>query len=243
MNAGGATLVVDARPTPFHLDTAHTAVIVVDMQNDFGHPQGMFGRAGIDLSGIRATIEPTRQVLDAARTAGILVVFLQMAFKPDLSDAGAPSSPNWLKHLPMRAGEATTSPAGEPSRALIRGTWNTAVIDELPIASGDLCVYKHRFSGFFQTDLHELLQARGITQLIVTGCTTSVCVESTVKDAMFLDYHCLILEDCVNEAIGADESRSNHEATMLVLQVLVGWVSDSATLLAALKRTPPIGEN
>ncbi len=234
MDEARTTVHVAARPTDFMLDPAHAAVIVVDMQNDFGHPQGMFGRAGIDLSGIRATIEPTRRVLDAARAAGMPVVFLQMAFRPDLSDSGAPLSPNWLKHVPMGVGEAITSPTGEPSRVLIRDTWNTAIIDELPVGPDDICVYKHRFSGFFQTELHELLQARDITHLIVTGCTTSVCVESTVKDAMFLDYHCLVLEDCVDEAIAADAPRTNHEASLLVFQLLVAWISDSPTLLAAL---------
>jgi ureidoacrylate peracid hydrolase len=225
---------VDARPAAFEFEPDTTAVIVVDMQNDFGHPNGMFGTAGIDLTGIRATVEPTARVLDAARANGMPVVFLKMAFKADLSDSGAPHAPNWLKHLPMRAGDETTAPSGAPSRVLIRDTWNTDIIDELPIGPDDLVVYKHRFSGFFETDLHELLQERGVSHLVFTGCTTSVCVESTMKDAMFRDYHCLVLEDCVDEAIGDGLPRSNHEASLLVMQLLVGWVSDSTTLLAAL---------
>ena len=229
-------LTVDARPTVFEFEPRSTAVIVVDMQNDFGHPAGMFGTAGIDLSGIRATIEPTARVLAAARANDMPVVFLKMAFKPDLSDSGAPSAPNWLKHLPMKAGEETVSPAGVPSRVLIRDTWNTDIIDELPLASSDVTVYKHRFSGFFETELHELLLARGVTHLVFVGCTTSVCVESTMKDAMFRDYHCVVLEDCVNEAIGDGLRRSNHEASLLVMELLVGWVSDSEAFLAALRR-------
>ncbi len=228
---------VDARPAAFEFGPSTTAVIVVDMQNDFGHPAGMFGRAGIDLTGIRATIEPTGRVLDAARANGMPVVFLKMAFKPDLSDSGAPSAPNWLKHLPMKAGDDTLSPAGAPSRVLIRDTWNTDIIDELPVGPDDVIVYKHRFSGFFETNLHDLLQARDITHLVFVGCTTSVCVESTMKDAMFRDYHCLILDDCVDEAIGDGLPRSNHEASLLVMQLLVGWVSDSTAVLAALRHS------
>jgi len=117
---------------------------------------------------------------------------------------------------------------------LVRDTWNTDIIDELPVHPDDELVYKHRFSGFFETDLHERLQARGVTHLVFTGCTTSVCVESTMKDAMFRDYHCLVLEDCVDEAIGDGLPRSNHEASILVMQLLVGWVSDSTTLLDVL---------
>jgi ureidoacrylate peracid hydrolase len=228
------TVVVPAEPGPVTVVPARTAVVVVDMQNDFGHPQGMFGRAGIDLAGIRATVAPTRQVLDAARQAGILVVYLKMAFRRDLSDAG-PTTPTWVKHLPMHAGEDVVAPDGSPSRVLVRDTWNTEIIDELTPVAGDVVFYKHRYSGFFGTDLDNVLRARGVTTLVFTGCTTSVCVESTVRDAMFRDYDCLLLEDCVAEPIGADAARSNHEASLLVVRLLLGWVSTSAGFLQALQ--------
>ena len=236
MAAGSDLFAIDARPAPVRFDASETAVIVVDMQNDFGSPDGMFGRAGIDLTGIRATIEPTRKVLASARRNGIKIVYLKMAFRPDLSDAGAPDAPNWLKHLPMRAGETVTAPDGSLSRVLVRDTWNTEIVPELAPEAGDVVVYKHRFSGFFETELDATLKAGGIRNLVFTGCTTSVCVESTIKDAMFRDYHCLLLEDCTAEAIGAGLPRSNHDATVLVIQLLVGWVSDSATWLAALRK-------
>ena len=235
MAAGSDLFAIDARPAPVRFDASETAVIVVDMQNDFGSPDGMFGRAGIDLTGIRATIEPTRQVLASARRIGMKIVYLKMAFRPDLSDAGVPDAPNWLKHLPMRAGETVTAPDGSLSRVLVRDTWNTEIVPELAPEAGDVVVYKHRFSGFFETELDATLRAGGIRNLVFTGCTTSVCVESTIKDAMFRDYHCLLLEDCTAEAIGAGLPRSNHDATVLVIQLLVGWVSDSATWLAALR--------
>ena len=225
---------IEARPAPVRFDASETAVIVVDMENDFGSPEGMFGRAGIDLTGIRATIEPTRRVLASARRKGIRIVYLKMAFRPDLSDAGAPDAPNWLKHLPMHAGEGVTAPDGSPSRVLVRDTWNTEILPELTPEPGDVVVYKHRFSGFFETELDATLKDWGIRNLVFTGCTTSVCVESTIKDAMFRDYHCLLIEDCTAEAIGAGLPRSNHDATVLVIQTLVGWVSDSASWLAAL---------
>ncbi len=230
----GKELCIDARPNPVLFDRSRTAVLVVDMQNDFAAPTGMFGLAGIDLTGIQATAGPTSKVLAAARLAGVPVVYLKMAFRPDLSDAGAPDAPNWLKHLPMRAGAEVTAPDGSPSRVLVRDTWNTDIIDELTPQPGDIVVYKHRFSGFFETELDATLKQLGISNLIVTGCTTSVCVESTVKDAMFRDYHCVLLEDCTSEAIGAGFDRSNHDASLLVLELLVCWISNSATLVAAL---------
>ena len=73
--------------------------------------------------------------------------------------------------------------------------------------------------------------------LIVTGCTTSVCVESTVRDAMYRDYTCLLLEDCTAEPVGQGLPRSNHEASLLVIQTLFGWISTSADLEQALADT------
>ncbi|MBK5333968.1 MAG: isochorismatase family protein [Ilumatobacteraceae bacterium] len=227
MNPQQIPMTVAARPEPFTFEAHTTAVIVVDMQNDFGDPAGMFGRAGIDLTGIRGTIEPTSKVLAAARRAGILVVYLKMAFRPDLSDSGAPHAPTWLKHVRMNAGDHVTAPDGTASRILVRDTWNSEIVPELAPKPDDVVVYKHRFSGFFETDLDAILKSRDISTLVFTGCTTSVCVESTIKDAMFLDYHCLLLEDCTAEAIGADLPRTNHDASLLVVELLVGWVSNS----------------
>ena len=231
-----SVLTVPAAPAELSLDPARTAVIVVDMQNDFGSPGGMFEAAGIDISAIRATIPPTRAVLEAARAAGMTVVYLRMAMRPDLSDSGGTESPHWIKHRPLRAGEASVAPDGREGRVLVDGTWNTEIVPELPPGPDDLIVRKHRYSGFFGTDLHDLLQARGIGTLVFTGCTTSVCVESTLRDAMFRDYRCLLLEDCCAEPVGSGTARSNHEATLDVVRLLFGWTAPSSALLGALAR-------
>lgn len=235
MSLSDRQITVDAQPEAVTMDPSKTAVIVVDMQNDFGAEGGMFALAGIDVSPIRAVIEPTGRVLAAARRAGVLVVYLKMGFQPDLSDTGGPDAPNWFKaHQPFRVGEQTTAPDGSPSRVLIRDTWNTDIVPELAPEPLDLIVCKHRFSGFFETDLDEILKSRSIKHLIFTGCTTSVCVESTVRDAMFRDYISVILADCTAEPIGADLPRTNHEATLLLMQILFGWVSESAEVITAL---------
>src|SRR5437899_12568018 len=96
---------LDAKPEPITLDTAKTAVIVVDMQNDFGAKGGMFDLAGIDISGIQKAIGPIARALVSARRAGIKIVYLKMAFHPDLSDLGAPASPNRLPPLPLAVGK------------------------------------------------------------------------------------------------------------------------------------------
>jgi len=229
---------VDTQSEPVTLDLAQTAVIVVDMQNDFGAPGGMFDRAGVDISGIRAAVEPTARVLAAARRAGLKVVYLKMGFQSDLSDAGAEDSPNRRRHLAFGVGKEAPAPNGTTGRYLIRDTWNTDIVDELRPESEDIVLYKHRFSGFYETELHETLQSLGITYLIFTGCTTSVCVESTIRDAMFRDYHCVVLEDCTAEPIGAETSRTNHEASLLLFNVFFGWVAKSSEMLTALAGEP-----
>ena len=142
-----------------------------------------------------------------------------------------------MKHKPLGIGAEVVAPDGSPSRILVRDTWNTQILDELEPQPGDSIVSKHRFSGFFETHLDDVLRELEATCLIVTGCTTSICVESTVRDAMFRDYTCLVLEDCTAEPIGSDLPRTNHEASLLNIQMLFGWVSNSAELIRALPRT------
>lgn len=230
------TVSVKAKPEPITIDLAMTAALVVDMQNDFAAKGGMFDRAGIDISITRAAIAPTARALAAVRQAGVGVIYLKMGFRPDLSDLGPPDSPNRIKHLPGQVGMTLTAPDGRESRILIRDTWSTEILDELKPQKGDTVLYKTRYSGFYGTDLDSILKTRGIKSLVVTGATTCVCVDSTIRDAMFRDYTCVLLEDCTGEPIGSESTRSNHEAALLTIQTLFGWVSTSAELIEALRR-------
>jgi ureidoacrylate peracid hydrolase len=230
---------VDGKPEPIAIDIAKTAVIVCDMQNDFGSKGGMFDLAGIDISGIRKAIGPTAKVLISARQAGIKIVYLKMAFRPDLSDLGAPDSPNRLRHLPFGVGKSIHAPDGRESRILIRDTWDTDIVDELKPQAEDVVVYKNRFSGFYQTELDATLKKLRIKYLIITGCTTSVCVESTVRDAMYRDYSCVLLQDCMSQpTLGSSSPRTNHDASLVVAEVFLGWVSNSDQFMNALHVQP-----
>ena len=235
MVSPSSTLSIEARPMPFALDPSRTAVIVVDMQNDFASEGGAFARAGLDIIPTQNIIAPIARVLAAARDTGMKVIYLKMAFRPDLSDVGAPDSKNWSAHTFLGLGEPVTGPDGQPSRLFIKDTWNTEIVSELTPQPSDIVVTKHRYSGFYGTDLDVILRGIGIKYLVFTGCTTSVCVESTLRDAMFRDYCCLLLADCTAEPIGQELARSNHEASLLVTERLFGWVSESATLMEALE--------
>ena len=229
---------VEAKPNPLTIDPTKTAVIVVDMQNDFAAEGGMFAEAGIPLSAARAAIEPTARVLTAARAAGMKVVYLKMEFDSDLSNLGGPDAPNRIRHLAFGVGRPVETPDGGSGRFLIKDTWNTDILGELTPEPDDLVISKHRYSGFFETNLDASLKELGIKQLVFTGVTCSVCVESTLRDAFYRDYQCLLLADCTAEPVGSEFARSNHDASLLVIEKLLGWVSDSASLLRALAEQP-----
>jgi ureidoacrylate peracid hydrolase len=222
---------IDANPEPIMIDIGRTTVIVVDMQNDFGSDGGLMQRAGFDLSLIRAAIPPTVRALGAARAAGLKIIYLKMAFRPDMSDAGPLDSPNHVRHVKAGAGTSVRAPNGTDSRILIRDTWNTDIVTELAPKADDVLLYKHRFSGFYETDLDAILKRSGAKYLIFTGWTMSTCVESTIRDAMYRDYSCVLLRDCTGEPVGL--VKCNDDA-LLRIQGL-GWVSASDEFIKAIK--------
>jgi ureidoacrylate peracid hydrolase len=221
---------------PISIDAAKTAIIVCDMQNDFGAKGGMFDRAGNDISMIQRAVGPTAKVLTSARRAGVKIVYLKMGFRADLSDLGASDSVNRVRHLEgLKVGQTMRAPDGRESRILIRDHWGTDIVPELKPQPDDVVLYKHRFSGFYETELDATLKRLEVKHLIFTGCTTSVCVESTMRDAMFRDYLPVLLADCTGEPIGHHFPRSNHEASLLVIETSLGWVSGSEEFVTALE--------
>jgi ureidoacrylate peracid hydrolase len=162
-----------------------------------------------------------------------------MGYRPDLSDLGSPDSPNQLRHRPFEVGKTIRAPDGRESRILIRDTWDTDIVSELKPQPGDVVIYKHRFSGFYQTDLDATLKKLRVKHLIITGCTTSVCVEATVRDAMYRDYSCVLLADCMSQpTLGKSLPGSNHDASLVLTEVFFGWVSSSDQFIKALEVQP-----
>ena len=219
------TMEVQAVPAPVEINRDRTALIVIDMQNAFGSSGGMFDKAGIEITDIQQAVAPTRAAVDAARRAGIRVIYMKMGFQPDLSDLGAEDVPNGFLFLHL----------GVKDGVLARDTWATDIVEELMPGEGEQVIYKTRFSAFYRTELDDLLRSWEVKHLIVTGCTTSICVESTIRDAFFRDYHCVLLEDCAAEPMGRDLSRTNHEASVLLVERIFGSVSTSANFVNALE--------
>jgi nicotinamidase-related amidase len=189
------------------VDPAHTALLLVDMQRDFVEPDGAFGRLGVDLSMYAAMRPRLADLRAAARTAGVLVVNIQNTTLPDRrSDSPAQLRFNLRMHQQARD-------SGPPLHYTIPGTVGHEFIDELTPAADELVVRKHRSSAFWGTDLQMLLRSNGIKTVVVTGCTTEGCVESTARDAMFTDHYVVIAQDCV-----ASDDPAQHEASMFLMR-------------------------
>src|SRR5216117_712829 len=164
--ATSGVVTVDAKPEPIAINPKNTAVIVVDMENDFVSKGGMFDRAGADISGAQKAIAPTAKVLAAARQAGLKIIYLKMGYHPDLSDLGSADSVNRTRHLKkFRVGQKIQTPDGRESRVLIRESWGTDIVPDLKPQPNDTVIYKTRFSGFYQTDLDATLKKLGIKYL------------------------------------------------------------------------------
>jgi nicotinamidase-related amidase len=189
------------------VDPAHSALLVVDMQRDFCESGGAFDELGVDLSMYPPLIPRIARMIAGARRAGVQVIFIQMTVLPGrLSESPAQIRFNLRLHLSSH-GEV------EPLRYAADGSVGQEILPELAPADGDVVVKKYRSSGFWGTNLDMLLRSNGIESVVVTGCTTEGCVESTARDALFNDYYVVIVEDCV-----ASDDRAQHEASLLLMR-------------------------
>lgn len=187
------------------VDPAHTALLVVDVQRDFCLPGGAFDCLGVDLSMYAPLIPRLARLIDGARAAGVLVVYVQMT---TLEDSRMESPAQIRFNMRLHAGHAA-----EPLRYAVDGSPGQEIVPEIAPRAGDVVVKKYRSSGFWGTHLDMLLRSNGIETLVVTGCTTEGCVESTARDALFCDYYVVIAEDGV-----ASDDHAQHEASLLLMR-------------------------
>ena len=215
------------RPEPIEVAFDRSAIVVVDMQNAFASKGGMLDIAAADITDASRVVAVIRSVLDAARQRKIPVVYLRMAYKPDLSDSGGPNSPNWHKELGMCL---MSSRPGLKGKILTEGTWDAEIVADLAPAPGDLVITKTRYSGFAGTPLDSQLHVRGIQYLFFTGIATNVCVESTLRDAYFHDYWPILVTDATMAAGG----QNLYTATVNNVESFFGWTITSENLATSL---------
>lgn len=192
---------------------AHTALIVVDVQNDFCDPDGVSARKGHDVSSAVGMVPRLQTLIVEARATGTMVVFIQTTHDPTVD------SPVWN----TRMGDIDT-PAYQPNCGT--GTWGADFYIVSP-EPGDLVVNKHRYSAFAGTDLDMVLRVAGIRTIVLTGVATNVCVESTLRDGLFLDYNVALIPDCC-----AAYDEELHEGTVKNVRGTFGAIFDAEEIIA-----------
>ena len=218
-------LSIDAEPYAFELMPAKCALLIIDMQRDFLEPGGFGEMLGNDVSQLRRTIEPNKALLAAFRKAGLTVMHTREGHRPDLSDL--PPAKKVRGH-----GAKTIGDVGPMGRILIRGEPGQDIIEELYPLPGEPVIDKPGKGAFFATDLHAILQNLGITQLVVTGVTTEVGVNTTVREANDRGFECLVPEDCVGSYFPIFQEMG---LKMIKAQGgIFGWVTTSSKIIDAL---------
>ena len=224
------TLSVDARPFAFELQPARAALVVIDMQRDFVEPGGFGASLGNDVSLLQAAIAPTRALLDAWRARGWPVVHTRESHAADLSDC--PPAKRLRGQRALRIGDP-----GPMGRLLVRGEAGCEIVPALAPLPGETVIDKPGKGAFYATPLQATLQRLGVTQLVVAGVTTEVCVQSTLREANDRGYDCLLVEEATASYFPTFKAAAIE---MIVAQGgIVGWAAALADLLAALPSVLP----
>jgi nicotinamidase-related amidase len=220
------TIAVEAEPYAFEFTPATVALLLIDMQRDFLEPGGFGEMLGNDVSKLRRTIVPNQRLLAVWRAKGLQVLHTREGHRPDLGCL--PPAKKLRGRSPTSIGDH-----GPMGRILVRGEAGHDIIPELYPLHGEAVIDKPGKGAFYATDLHAIMQNRGIKQLVVTGVTTEVCVNTTVREANDRGYDCLVLEDCVGSYFP-----ELHDAGLKMIKAqggIFGWVSHSDKILAVLK--------
>lgn len=216
---------VAAEPESLDIDLGRTAVVIIDMQRDFLEPGGFGAALGNDVSQLAACVEPCKQLLAAARAAGILVIHTREGHLPDLSDAPPAKVERGSPELRIGA-------PGPMGRILIRGEPGHDIISELYPIEGEVVIDKPGKGAFYNTPLGGLLKEKGISDLLVAGVTTEVCVNTTIREANDRGYRCVAVGDCCGSYFP-----EFHQMGLAMIKAqggIFGWVSDSKTVIAAI---------
>jgi ureidoacrylate peracid hydrolase len=189
-------------------DLRSTAILVVDMQNDYCAREGSVAQRGHSVTMIEEMLPRLQQFLDGARNVGAKIVFIQCIHEPSTDSAA------WL----FRHG-------GKPQAHCRRGTWGVEFYGVAPL-EGEPVVVKHRYSAFVGTRLESVLHTLGVKTLVMTGVGTNVCVESTARDGFMRDFNIVFLSDCT-----ATSTLEFHEATLANIRNFFGIVATSSDVL------------
>lgn len=223
-------LTVKADPFDFSFDITKAALLIIDMQRDFIDHGGFGESLGNDVTRLQTIVPTIQRLLRAWRGTGALVVHTRESHRPDLSDC--PPAKRLRGNPPRRIGDA-----GPMGRLLIAGEPGNQIVPELAPQPCELVIDKPGKGAFHATALHDELRRRQVTHLLITGVTTEVCVQTTMREANDRGYECLLIED-------GTESYFPHfkQATLEMMRAqgaIVGWTAPSAAVLPLLAMAGP----
>jgi nicotinamidase-related amidase len=217
---------ISAKPFDYpydgNLDARKTALIVIDLQEDFLSTTGYFAKQGYDPAPLRAILPAVNQLIAACRAAGILIIHTRQGYREDLADM----TPYEKWRRQWSGLEGTT--------ALLRSSPGSQIVPELDVRPQDIIVDKTCNSAFTYTDFEHVLRAQGITHLLFSGCTTDVCVHTTLREACDRNFQCLTISDAC-----ASGDQYAHEAALHMVTVengIFGALTDTAAVLEGLKK-------
>jgi ureidoacrylate peracid hydrolase len=184
---------------PLDFTPSHTVLAVVDMQNDFIHPQGVLGRQGLLVDGFEGFVQRVGKLVVLCRAKGLPIIATRHIIHQN-PQGQAVGGGLWVEMRPFLKTEGFRP-----------GSWGAEIVDGLPIP--DYIIDKTRFSGFFETNMECLLRGLKTETIIFSGVATNVCVESTIRDAFFRNFRTIIIEDCISAY-----TQEAHEASLKTLR-------------------------
>jgi nicotinamidase-related amidase len=219
---------ISAKPFDFPYDgnllPSATALLVIDLQEDFLSTTGYFARSGYDPSPLRAILPTVNRLIGAARSAGMHIIFTRQGYRADMADMTP-----YEKWRRSRAGLDGTD-------ILLRSGPGFRIAPEIDVAPGDIVVDKTCNGAFTHTDFERILRSQGITHLLFSGCTTDVCVHTTLREACDRNFQCLTIADAC-----ASGDQWAHEAALHMVTVengIFGGLTASGAVIEALAKLP-----
>lgn len=219
------TRFIKADPFDFPFDPATLGLVVIDMQRDFMEPGGFGATLGNDVGLLRAIIPTAARLIGGFRAAGLPVIHTRECHKPDLSDL--PSAKRNRGMPSLRIGDP-----GPMGRILIAGEPGAEIIPELAPIPGETVIDKPGKGAFYGTSFGEILQGKGLKQLVFAGVTTEVCVQTTMREANDRGYDGLLATDATESYFPAFKQAAIE---MITAQGgIVGWAAPTPSILEAL---------
>ena len=224
-------ITIPAQPYDYEIPNLNqVALIIIDMQRDFMEPGGFGDALGNDVPRLQTIVPSLKALLEGFRRLDLTIVHTLECHAPDLSDC----PPSKIKR---GKGALTIGDVGPMGRILIKGEPGNGIIPELAPLEGEVVIYKPGKGAFYATPLQSILQEKGITHLLITGVTTEVCVQTTMREANDRGYECVMVEDATESYF--PEFKTSTLAMVRAQGGIVGWTATVADILQALEQTTP----